>query len=213
MLSIKIRGGDCLKLYIIRHGKTHCNENRLYCGKQDVSLSKNGVLNLRELSEQFYYPLSDLYFTSGARRANETLELLFPKISYEQREEFWEYDFGDFELKSYEELKENKDYINWILDKYGNIACPHGESKIDFNKRIKEGFIKFLKSLKEKNVENICLITHGGVIVSILSEFLKENNDNFYDLQPSCGQGYELEVNFYKENIDIIIKNKIPMKR
>lgn len=204
-----------MKLYLIRHGKTYCNENRLYCGKEDVSLSKNGVLNLKELKEKFHYPLSDLYFTSGAKRANETLEILFPKINYKEKDELWEYDFGDFELKSYEELKENEEYIKWILDKEGIISCPNGESRINFNKRVKEGFIKFLKYLKEKNAENICLITHGGVIVSILSEFLKENTktNNFYDLQPSCGQGYELEIKFYEENIEVIIKNKIPMKR
>ncbi len=202
-----------MKLYLIRHGKTYCNEKRLYCGKEDISLSENGILNLRELRKEFYYPLSDLYFTSGAKRANETLEILFPKINYGQREELWEYDFGDFELKSYDELKENKDYIKWILDKEGSISCPNGESRIDFNKRIKEGFIKFLRDLEKKKAKDICLITHGGVIVSILSKFLKDNNKNFYDLQPSCGQGYELEISFYEKDIEVIIKNKIPMKR
>ena len=202
-----------MKLYLIRHGETYCNEKRLYCGKEDVSLSENGVLNLKALKEKFYYPLSDLYFTSGAKRANETLKTIFNNVNFETVKDFWEYNFGDFELKSYEDLKENEEYIKWILDKEGNIACPKGESRIDFNKRIKEGFIKFLKDLKEKDIKNICLISHGGVIVSILSEFLKENNSNFYNLQPSCGQGYELEVNFYEKNIEIIMKNKIPMKR
>lgn len=49
--------------------------------------------------------------------------------------------------------------------------------------------------------------------MSILSEFLNEKNSSFYDLQPSCGQGYELEISFYEENVEVSIKNKIPMKR
>lgn len=202
-----------MKLYLIRHGKTYCNEKKLYCGKEDVSLSENGILNLKELKEKFYYPLSDLYFTSGAKRTNETLKTIFDDVDFKYIKDFWEYDFGDFELKSYEELKEDEEYIKWILDKEGVISCPNGESRIDFNTRVRDRFIEFLKNLKENNAKRVCLITHGGVIVSILSKFLKENNDNFYDLQPSCGQGYQLEVNFCEKNIEVIIKNKIPMKR
>ncbi len=202
-----------MKLYIIRHGKTYCNEKRLYCGKEDVSLSKAGVLDLKKLKENFYYPLCDVYFTSGAKRTNETLKIIFNDVNFKDIKDFWEYDFGDFELKSYDELKENKEYIKWILDKEGNISCPKGESRTEFNKRVKKAFIKLLKHLKEKDMKSICLVTHGGVIVSILSEFLKENNDDFYTLQPLCGQGYELEVDVYEENIKVIIKNKIPMKR
>lgn len=202
-----------MKIYIIRHGQTYCNEKRLYCGKEDINLSENGIQSLNELKKEFYYPLSDLYFTSGAKRTNETLEILFPKVAYEKRNKFWEYDFGQFELKSYDNLKENNEYIKWILDKEGLIACPNGESRIDFNKRIRDEFKDFIYKLKEKDVKSACLITHGGVIVSILSGFMKENRGNFYELQPSCGQGYELDVNFYEEDIKIIIKNKIPMMR
>ena len=202
-----------MKLYIIRHGNTYCNEKKLYCGREDVSLSEGGILNLRDLKEKFYYSLSEVYFTSGAKRANETLKILFNNVHFESIKDFWEYDFGDFELKSYEELRRNDKYIKWILDEDGRISCPNGESRIDFNNRVKEIFVKFLNDLQERNVENVCLVTHGGVIVSILSEFLNEKNSSFYDLQPSCGQGYELEISFYEENVEVSIKNKIPMKR
>ena len=50
-----------MKLYIIRHGNTYCNEKKLYCGREDVSLSEGGILNLRDLKEKFYYPLSEVY--------------------------------------------------------------------------------------------------------------------------------------------------------
>ena len=58
------------------------------------------------------------------KRANETLEILYPKKLYREINEFWEYDFGDFEMKSYEMLKENKEYINWITDKDGQSIMP-----------------------------------------------------------------------------------------
>ncbi len=34
-------------IYLIRHGKTYCNENKLYCGISDVPLSEEGKKRVR----------------------------------------------------------------------------------------------------------------------------------------------------------------------
>ena len=101
-----------LMLSLIRHGKTEANEKHLYCGKSDLHLSENGINELNDIKSSIKYPECNKFFSSGAKRANETLEILYPKKSYREINEFWEYDFGDFEMKSYEMLKENKEYIN-----------------------------------------------------------------------------------------------------
>ncbi|MDU4145567.1 histidine phosphatase family protein, partial [Clostridium sp.] len=43
-------------LYLIRHGKTLCNERRLYCGKSDVSLSELGYKEILKLKSTVDYP-------------------------------------------------------------------------------------------------------------------------------------------------------------
>ena len=71
-----------IKLYLIRHGKTYCNEKQLYCGKSDIELSENGIKELKEILKRNQYEKCDFYFTSGAKRANETLEILCPGNKY-----------------------------------------------------------------------------------------------------------------------------------
>lgn len=185
------------EVYLIRHGKTIANEKKLYCGKSDLSLSDIGKKELYNLDIK--YPKCELYFTSGAKRANETLGILFGNVEYIELFDFWEYNFGDFEMKSYEDLKENQLYIDWILDKEGKISCPKGESKEIYKNRIKKEFIKFLNQIKNKNVKKVALICHGGTIGTILEEFY-DNAKSFYEHQPSFGEGYKLIIkNFEKE--------------
>ncbi|MEN8076690.1 histidine phosphatase family protein [Clostridioides difficile] len=182
-----------LVLYLIRHGKTEANEKHLYCGKSDLHLSKNGVKQLEEIKKEVKYTECNKYFTSGAKRANETISILYPGKQYSEINEFWEYDFGDFELKSYDMLKENKDYISWIRDNEGQVLCPNGESKVQYRNRIKKAFITFLDQCYKENINSAVLISHGGTIGTILEVFY-DNSKSFYEHQPSCGRGYKITL-------------------
>lgn len=198
------------EIYLIRHGKTIANEKKLYCGKTDLSLSDLGKKELKELNIK--YPKCDLYFTSGAKRANETLKILFGNVDYIKLLDFFEYNFGDFEMKSYEELKENKLYIDWILDKEGKVSCPNGESKEVYKNRIKKEFIRFLNEANNSNIEKVALVCHGGTIGTILEEFY-DNSKSFYEHQPSCGEGYKLIINKTNETLKIINVEEIKSNR
>ena len=183
-----------IKLYLIRHGKTYCNEKNLYCGKSDVDLSENGLKELKENAKKNKYPNCDFYFTSGAKRANQTLEILCPGKKYNILAKFFEYDFGDFELKAYEDIKLIKEYVAWIEDKQGTIKCPNGESKAEFRKRIKEGFKELLEYFTKENIKTAFGVTHGGTICMIL-EMLYDDKKKFYEWQPKNGEGYEITIN------------------
>lgn len=182
-----------IKLYLIRHGKTYCNEKQLYCGKSDVDLSENGVNELREISKKTKYPRCGFYFTSGAKRANQTLEILCPKSEYSILKKFFEYDFGDFELKGYEDLKLLEEYTSWIDDKEGSVRCPNGESRAEFKKRIKDAFVELIRYLIEEDIKKAFGVLHGGSIGMIL-EMLYDDSKNFYEWQPKNGEGYELSI-------------------
>lgn len=193
-------------VYLIRHGKTYCNEKQLYCGKSDVGLSENGIAELIEVSRKTQIPKCDFYFTSGAKRTNETLEILCPKCEYNVLEKFFEYNFGDFELKGYEDLKLLQDYTSWIEDDKGSIKCPNGESKEEFRKRIKDAFTELIIYLAEEKIDTALGVIHGGSIGMIL-EMLYDDNKKFYEWQPGNGEGYELTVTI-RENAEFKI-NKV----
>ncbi|MCL2405938.1 MAG: histidine phosphatase family protein [Defluviitaleaceae bacterium] len=190
-----------MKLHLIRHGKTLANEKRLYCGHTDLPLSDNGINELLEIKKQCIYPLqADLYFTSGLLRTAQTLDLLYGPVQSVAIPQLMEYSFGNFEMKSHDDLNGQAEYQNWIDDTAGHYACPGGESKQDFARRVSTGLGILLTSAQEASVLAVC---HGGVITYIMQE-LFPGKHNFYEWQPAPGRGYTListpgELNQYKK--------------
>ena len=182
-----------LELYLIRHGKTICNEKKLYCGSSDVSLSENGIKELLELKLKNQYPSCEKYYTTGLKRTIETLKIIYDDVEFEMIESLKEYNFGDFEMKSYEHLKENKDYIKWIMDSKGNFKCPNGENKIQYKNRVKEGFKSTIENSFKDGIKKLVIVSHGGTIGTIIEEFF-DSSKSFYEHQPSCGKGYKLII-------------------
>ncbi len=212
------------KIVLIRHGITTGNINRLYYGSTDVPLAAVGIDELRELKEEGLYPDAPHaeYYTSGMLRAEQSFEIIYggdkgetidsdenttagsriASEAHEIIEEFRELDFGDFEMKRYEELKNEEDYIEWISGDDLSKAPPNGESVTDFRKRVLRGFNR-LKARHERQVLNlsdreetalsIC-VCHGGVISGILSHHWPEESKNFFQWIPDPGHGYVLIV-------------------
>jgi len=178
-----------MQIHLIRHGKTKATEQKLYCGVTDIPLSDNGVAELLDLKEQGIYPkCTNHYFTSGLIRAEQTLDLLYGSVSREALPQLMEFNFGDFEMKSYDMLKDEPDYQAWITDDEGQTFCPKGENKKIFTNRVLEGY-ELLKAHSQHSTA--CAVVHGGVIVCIM-EHLFPNSRNFYEWQPEPGRGYTL---------------------
>ena len=171
-------------IVLIRHGKTEANIKRIYCGYSDLKLTLDGIEELKA-KKHLYDFIDDTYdfYTSGLNRTNETMNVLFSGKEYKMIPEFKEMNFGDFELKSYEELKDTSAYQEWVKD-YQNKKTPNGESFVEFSKRVIEAF----QNLIETNKNNIVIITHGGVIYNILMYLFNEDK-NIYELQPDNGEG------------------------
>ncbi len=171
-----------MKVLLIRHGKTGANENHLYCGSTDLPLSPKGRA---ELKRGCYGTPCARFATSGMKRTEETLELLFGKQPHLVLTGFREVDFGAFEMHSYEELKEDPAYQTWITGDNEKNTPPGGESGEAMTGRVLSAW----KEL-EKTGEDWVVITHGGVIAAILESLFPEAGKNRYVWQPKPGQGY-----------------------
>jgi len=178
-----------MELHVVRHGKTFANERRLYCGQTDLPLSNNGIRELGEFNSQGIYPSSiGLYFTSGLLRTQQTLDLLYGPVKREAIPQLMEYHFGNFEMKSHDELDGQADYQSWIDDTTGLFACPGGESKQDFAVRASVGLEMLLSKAREVSV---FAVLHGGVVAHIM-ETLFPGKHNFYEWQSAPGRGYTI---------------------
>ena len=178
-----------MTIYLIRHGKTEANEKHLYCGSTDLPLSEAG----REELQGVHYDIKNVRFlTSGMKRTNETLRILFGDIPYEIDPRFREVDFGIFEMHSYEQLKDTPEYQTWLTgDNEMNIP-PKGESGVQMKARVLAAFSEIK--------EDTCIITHGGCIAAIMEHLFPEENKNRYQWQPKNGCGYIIRGNTYEES-------------
>ena len=176
-----------MTIYLIRHGKTSANEKHLYCGSTDLPLSDAGKEELRSV----HYDIENArILTSGMKRTNETLHILFGDVPYEVEPRFREVDFGIFEMHSYNELKDIPEYQEWITgDNEANIP-PRGESGNQMTQRV-------LKAFSEIR-EDTCLVAHGGVIACIMAHLFPEEGRNRYQWQPKNGGGWILEDSGYR---------------
>lgn len=187
---------DCtenqIELILIRHGKTKGNEERRYLGRGEESLSKAGR---RELSGRAYPALS-MVFGSPMIRCRQTAELLYPNLPCHIIEEWREIDFGKFEGKNHEELKGDRDYIDW-MESGGALPFPGGESREAFLKRCCAGMEKLLAYLSKEGTEKnlpIGAVVHGGTIMALLSRYGAEGD--YFSYQCENGDGYRCKLCF-----------------
>ncbi|MGX1900826.1 histidine phosphatase family protein [Thermolongibacillus altinsuensis] len=169
----------------IRHGMTAENEAKQYIGWTDVPLSEKGMKQLKTGS----YPTVDFVIASDLLRCHQTARCLFPHLRVEQCEHWRELHFGEFEGKTYEELKAVDSYGRWLADPFG-VAPPNGESFLDFQKRIEQGIEKTL-SFFSASVRHIAVVTHGGPIRYILSRYAPETR-SFWEWSVPFGGGFTL---------------------
>ena len=87
---------------MIRHGKTYGNTLGRYIGVTDEPLCEEGKKEL----EQRTMDTVELLFVSPLKRCLETADILYPYAKQVKIPEFAECNFGEFENKNYQELKE-----------------------------------------------------------------------------------------------------------
>lgn len=177
-------------LYLLRHSLTEANERSLYCGWTDVPLSKAGRAMAERLRTERSLPACDRYVTSGLVRASETLALLTGCAADTVLPDLRETDFGAFEMRSYDELKGDPDYLRWILDDTGAAAPPGGESRSTFAERVRRGGLALL-SLPG---DSLLAVLHGGVIARLMAEWFPDEGRGFYQWQPAACRGYRVAV-------------------
>lgn len=176
-----------MKLVLLRHGRTPANEAHLYCGHTDVALSAAGREQLIARREQVRYPDAAglVRITSGMRRTDETLLLLYGMAPDRREPGLREMNFGHFEMRGYEELKGDGDYQRWIMDETGTVPTPGGESAAEFQRRVARAF--------EALREDALVVCHGGVIAARMGQLFPGRGLNMYQWQPDFGLGYVLE--------------------
>lgn len=216
------------KITWIRHGMTQANGEHRYLGKTDEPLSEKGIRFLQEKKKKSFFNAPEFLYASPMKRCVQTAEILFRRKPV-LIPEWKEMDFGQFEGKNYEELKDNPDYQKWI-DSNGTLPFPGGEPREQFIRRSMEGFDRMMsdiliKSEKNTRIQNgtetqdlknnceteipVVAVVHGGTIMAVLSSL---TGGEYFDFQVKNGEGYETVLEWIQGRWKITSLTKIGCK-
>lgn len=173
-------------IFLIRHGITRGNLEHLYYGSTDLPVCPEGLEQLKQL--RYAVPEGCRFLTSGMRRTEQTLFVLFGDVPHRQEPRLREMDFGAFEMGSYESLKENPAYMAWIAGNNDANVTPGGESGNQMRSRVLEAF----REIAAEDTDTV-VVTHGGCIVAIMEALFPQEGKNRYQWQPAPGHGYCLQ--------------------
>ena len=188
-----------MEVIFIRHLPTPGNEKKQYIGRTDEVLSSGAVTSFHKKREMYlksqkegkyppFYPPAEMIVASPMKRCVQTAELIYPGQKIVTEPELRECDFGRFEGKTYEELKDDPAYIAW-LESGGVLAFPEGEDQETFRSRCVEGVCRWLKKGAAEKKRSIAFVVHGGTIMAALHR-LAEGEHSFYDWQTGNGRGF-----------------------
>ena len=182
------RWRQIIKVYLFRHAAVEKTYQGSYNGHIDIDASQEG---LREAKKNFKAIDSipfDAVFCSTLKRARQTLSVLDIRQNVFFKEELKEKSWGRHEGKSYDEIValEGKSYENFsqwleVLD---------GEPFGLFRDRIK----LFVDTLCSQEYENILIVTHAGVINTMMHIVEGLSLESAFQSSVSYGSYYLLAI-------------------
>lgn len=184
--------GTChnMDLFLVRHGITEWNDQKRYLGHTNQGVVKKELYKLDKLKRELQKKRFDYVYTSDLLRCIHTLDYLQIPVKPIVDQRLREMNFGDWEGKTYNELKDLKMYRNW-LDNWENAPVPNGESATIFKSRVDSFLYELFHHRKLKNPQKILLITHGGVIRYVVSKYAASTS--FWNVSITQGQALQLK--------------------
>ncbi len=179
-------------IHFIRHGAIDETLAGRYIGTTDVPLSDRGKAALKKLDLENRYPGTQVVFTSPLKRCVETCKILYPEQSPLAIPALSECNFGLWESKTADELKNDPDFEKWLAGD-NSVKPPKGESNNDFVRRICLMFESIVEGIMKTKTTESVIVTHGGVIMTLLAVYgLPQAKPFEWTMDNGCG--YSLRV-------------------
>ncbi len=157
---------DIVSITLLRHGVTQENKERRYLGWTDVQLHHEelAAYNNCQIDRTF-----DVIFSSDLQRCIETTQLILPYTSINKDSRLREYHFGLWEMKTYDDLKDELLYQQWLADPV-QTTPPEGESFFQFKERVFQSWQQTIAVFTEMQNRHLLIVSHGGPIRLLLTE-------------------------------------------
>ena len=184
------------RIFLIRHGQTTDNKEKIFSGIRNVDLTEEGTEEARKIGEELKDEKITKAYQSNQLRSQHTLRLALsdshPTTQIFTDERIRERDYGDLTGKSKEETeKENPEQYKLWHRSY-DVTPPNGESLKDVEVRVSD----FLRDeLPKWGKDDIVLISaHGNSIRPMRKYFEGLTNEEMCSFEHTRGKIYRYEV-------------------
>ena len=175
-------------LYLIRHTNVDISPGICY-GKSDVNLAATFHNEAEIIMNKINgIPVARIY-SSPLARCSKLAYKLGKKVKFDKRLE--EMDFGEWECSSWTEIFHSAKGKEWFQD-YLNVTCPNGESFQNLMQRVSSFVLEIPLEAKATIV-----VTHAGVIRSILATLKIVDTDKIFSIEICYGQIIKIENGKY----------------
>jgi 2,3-bisphosphoglycerate-dependent phosphoglycerate mutase len=156
------------RVTMVRHGETEWNVAMRLQGKQDSNLTKNGLHQVKLVSDALSTYNFDILISSDLGRAMKTAEIINKKHNLEiiSDSSLRERNFGIMEGLTREQIQDRyPEVFNGYMDRKDIYCIPEGESLVDFYERVTIGLRHLTKTYAGKNM---LIVSHGGVLDCVM---------------------------------------------
>ncbi|MBU2562994.1 MAG: alpha-ribazole phosphatase [Actinobacteria bacterium] len=163
-----------IKLFLIRHGQTLWNREGRYQGDMDIGLTSLGIRQAKLAAKYLSKVNFSNVYSSPLKRAVDTANIINEgrNLKIIVRENLKEMHFGKWEGMKFHQInkKFSNDYQKWLSDPYNN--CPTGGESF---KKLEGRTTVEIDDIVNENEDgsSVAVITHGGVILSLLVHWLQ----------------------------------------
>lgn len=182
-----------MKIYVLRHGETSWNRQRLLQGRSDVELNENGRRLAKETAEGMADIPFDLVFTSPLKRAKETAEIVLNgrSIPILEDERIIEIAFGEDEGKPWRKSEgfAGDPNIYCFFEHPEQYQPGYGAESIEALALRTADFMKDICSRTELQDKTILVSSHGAAVRGILNSLKTWKLEEFWGegVAPNCG--------------------------
>lgn len=146
-----------MEIYLVRHTSVDVPAGYAY-GQTDVPVRSSFEDEAKVVKENLSGQTFDKVWSSPLTRCVRLATYCgYPDAEREDR--IKEISFGEWEMKSWEELSSDPRSKEWFSD-WVNVPAPSGESLQEQYKRVST----FLEEVRNSGLEKVCLFAHGGVL-------------------------------------------------
>lgn len=173
------------RLIIVRHAEAEGNIIRRFHGWTDSPLTERGHLQAERVAERLKGTQIDVIYSSSLKRTMQTAGYIAQaqNLPVSSSDELKEINGGEWEDLTWKELEEGwpADYDTW--DNRPHLhQMPGGESMTEFQQR---ALNEVLHIIKQNPGKNICIVTHGTVIRTLICHFRECTLDEMINV-PWC---------------------------